>query len=113
MSNYSVLLPGGPQSASQAAASDFTNALNSDTGGGQPQYTLPPITVDALYTGNSTGASSGSSSDLSPVVVTAQKMNFPTIPSSISDWFQPPKLFITLGIGAVAVYLLTRKRSRR
>lgn len=86
------------------------------------QQTLAPITVTGKYSEYTpTGGyfdsfpSSGSNTDLSPVVVTAQKMALPGSIAgfNIAEWFQPPKLFITLGIAAVGIYFVTQKKPTR
>lgn len=77
MSDYSVLLPGQPMTADQAAADSFSQGLTT-------------------------------SPDLPAITVTAQAL--PS--SSLSDWFKPPKLFITLAVGAGAAYFLFGRKRR-
>ena len=109
---YSVLLPGQPQTANQAAAQDFF---------GTPQTVLPELTVTGSYSDfmpNSLPdrvSQVARSPDLSPIVVTAQKMAMPAgLSSSMGDWLQPPKVFLLLGVLAVGGYFFMMKpRSRR
>ncbi len=105
MGDYSVLLPGSPQTAAQAANEAFPGATST------PQYTLPEITVTAPRIDTTNW-------DLNPIQVTAQKMKLPAALSNfnLTDWFKPPKLFLTIGLLAVGGYLLMnlpRKRKRR
>ncbi len=103
MGDYSVLLPGSPQTAAQAANEAFPGATST------PQYTLPEITVTAPRVDTSNW-------DLNPIVTTAQKLSMPVTGFNLAEWFKPPKLFLTIGVLAVGGYLLMnlpRKRKRR
>ena len=96
--SYSVLLPGNPQTAAQAANDAFPGSTST------PDYTLPQITVTGI---------NPNTIDLNPIQVTAQKMGLPAT-SSLMDWLQPPKLFLTVGVAAgIAFLILNRKKSRR
>jgi len=64
---------------------------------GNPIMNLAPMTV--------TGP-------ISPVVVTAQKMAMPSTPFNLADWFQPPKLFITLAVAYVGFTLFLGRQQR-
>lgn len=90
--DYSVLLPGAPQSAADAAASAFPYGNATST---PDPSIIPPLNLDT---------------SLNPIVVTAQRMPV-AASSSMSDWFKPPKLFLTLAVLAGAGYFfLNRKK---
>jgi hypothetical protein len=108
--DYSVLLPGGPQTAAQAANQAFPGAT--------PQTVLPELTVYGTYSDKNpsvTPAIDTTNWDLNPIQVTAQKIAMPgtDVTSSIMDWLQPPKLFLVLGIGAVGLYFYMQQPKRR
>ena len=102
MADYSVLLPGAPQTAAQAANDAFPGSTS--------QTVLPQVTVTGTY--SDAIAPPIPNLDLNPIQVTAQKMGLPAT-SSIMDWLKPPKLFLTIGIGAgIAFLILNRKKKR-
>lgn len=81
---------------------------------------LNPITVTAqrlTYNPTSPVINAGFVDPLSPIIVTARKIpvtNLPLIAGmSASEWFKPPKLFLTLAAGASLLYVVMRRRKRR
>ncbi len=104
--NYSVLLPGNPQTAAQAANEAFPGATPATGATISNIFGTPYMPAD-------TSGLDTSNWDLNPIQVTAQKLPVPVASFNLADWFKPPKVFLTVGVLAGVAFLVMNRKKRR